>query len=414
MLSVIALASQLALAIPPHPFSIGNPTQRLSALEQHRQRLGSFDAMYQYLKQGDQHKSLDAGQRQLRTHHLDGKPFYYTLIPPQRIIEGKRYPAIFYLHGDVTAQRWRRNGRWWPFYDLVKQEEYFQIFPAGWHEARWWSDLQVENLRGILNELKAEYAIDSNRIFLTGLSDGGSGIFYIAARTPDLFALVAPAIGSPTVISSAVNGANQETYPINYLNTRMLIVNGTADRLYPADAIEIYANYFRSLGVDVEFIAVSGSHSYPTFRHAHDLMLAKAASISRNPFPETVVMEVDENTAYRRAHWLVVDKISQPTKENLLKGLMEQDNPRAIVEAQASGNMINVYSYSAEQFTILISPEQFDLNRPLTIYVNREKAFEQLISPDIDTLVEYAAKDMDPARLYAKALKFSVKMDAAN
>ena len=40
-----------------------------------------------------------------------------------------------------------------------------------------------------------EYRVDSSRVYLTGLSMGGHGTWYVAYRYPELFAAVAPICG---------------------------------------------------------------------------------------------------------------------------------------------------------------------------------------------------------------------------
>jgi predicted peptidase len=54
---------------------------------------------------------------------------------------------------------------------------------------------QVVELNALLDHLIAEYNVDTHRVYLTGLSMGGYGTWYLAARYPERFAAIAPICG---------------------------------------------------------------------------------------------------------------------------------------------------------------------------------------------------------------------------
>ena len=58
----------------------------------------------------------------------------------------------------------------------------------------WWTE-RLDDLAALLDEVSATYRVDSRRIYLTGLSMGGQGAWYLALRYPDRFAAVAPICG---------------------------------------------------------------------------------------------------------------------------------------------------------------------------------------------------------------------------
>ncbi len=59
----------------------------------------------------------------------------------------------------------------------------------------WWSD-QIPALDALLNKVVAEYPVDEDRLYLTGLSMGGFGTWHLAVTYPDRFAALAPICGS--------------------------------------------------------------------------------------------------------------------------------------------------------------------------------------------------------------------------
>jgi len=60
--------------------------------------------------------------------------------------------------------------------------------PAGW-------DLVEEDLLAMLDQVTNEYQVDKQRVYLTGLSYGGFGTWYIASKHPEMFAAISPIVG---------------------------------------------------------------------------------------------------------------------------------------------------------------------------------------------------------------------------
>jgi predicted peptidase len=56
--------------------------------------------------------------------------------------------------------------------------EQIYILPSGWVDAEWWTDVQLDNLRTVLDTVKRTYNVDENRVVLSGVSDGGTAAYY--------------------------------------------------------------------------------------------------------------------------------------------------------------------------------------------------------------------------------------------
>jgi predicted peptidase len=63
---------------------------------------------------------------------------------------------------------------------------------TGWHN----TDPDVIT---ILDSVLAKFQADANRVYLTGVSMGGFGTWFYAARYPERFAAIVPIVGYPTV-----------------------------------------------------------------------------------------------------------------------------------------------------------------------------------------------------------------------
>ena len=96
------------------------------------------------------------------------------------------------------------------------------VAPQCPEDTRWTNHMGA--LESILDEVVAEYAIDSSRVYLTGLSLGGQGAWFLAARAPERFAALVPVCGRSNPEAAdrlkdlptwVFHGANDDTVPLN-------------------------------------------------------------------------------------------------------------------------------------------------------------------------------------------------------
>ena len=78
------------------------------------------------------------------------------------------------------------------------------------------------------------------------------------------------------------------------------------------------------------------------------------------------------------------------------------------VDVTRVGNTVEATSRGVGAFTLLLSPDQFDLNGPVTVVVNGRTAFDGLVQKDIRTLLKWAARDNDRTMLFAAELHITV------
>ena len=125
-------------------------------------------------------------------------PFRYLRYLPENFDENKKYPLVFFLHGagewgenleDVARhgylQRVRENGEEFPFIVIAPQ------CPA----RKYWG-CYTESLLAFLNFICESLPVDTERIYLTGLSMGGTGTWMLAMAAPERFAAMAPICGT--------------------------------------------------------------------------------------------------------------------------------------------------------------------------------------------------------------------------
>jgi len=62
------------------------------------------------------------------------------------------------------------------------------LLPMGWEQVE-------QDLLGMMQQVQQQFHTDSSRLYLTGLSYGGFGTWYMASKHPDMFAAIAPVVG---------------------------------------------------------------------------------------------------------------------------------------------------------------------------------------------------------------------------
>ena len=124
--------------------------------------------------------------------------FGYVQYFPKDYDENKKYPLVFFLHGagergeDLDWAGIRGYMRY------VKEEgaeyPFIYIGPQCPYDKFW--GCYTESLLAFLDYICETLPIDRDRIYLTGLSMGGTGTWMLAMAAPDRFAAIAPICGS--------------------------------------------------------------------------------------------------------------------------------------------------------------------------------------------------------------------------
>ena len=210
--------------------------------------------------------------------------FNYRLLKPPVIENGRRYPLVVFLHGagergsdnalqlqyfptQMAQPRWRDR---FPCYVLAPQCR----TDRKWMEVDWSRkedpvmpdeiSPQLAAVKQMLDITLREEAVDTSRIYLTGLSMGGFGSFDFAIRHPDLFAAVAPICGA----------ADPSKVPaIKHLP--LWVAHGDQDQAVPVDRSRSAVKALREAGgqpVYIEFPGVGHNSWTPSYEDADGLV----------------------------------------------------------------------------------------------------------------------------------------------
>lgn len=121
---------------------------------------------------------------------------YYLYYPQDYETDGdKSFGLLLFLHGGGEAggdlEEIKENG---PPKLLVegKQFPFLVLAPQNPHKRKWWN---AEAVKQLLDSVVATNNVDVNKIYLTGLSRGGSAAWELATQYPNTFAAMAVVCG---------------------------------------------------------------------------------------------------------------------------------------------------------------------------------------------------------------------------
>ena len=192
--------------------------------------------------------------------HLERKQVLaadYLLFLPQDYdaSSDQRWPLILFLHGagERGTNLWLVAKHGPPKIDTAQTNFPFIVVSPQCPEGKIWSN---DLLLALLDEIENKYAVDTHRIYLTGLSMGGFGTWSLGLSHPEKFAAIAPMCGGGELITPLLaDKAKLTTLPV-------WAFHGAKDPVVPVEESERMVALLKKQGVtEVKFTV------YPEAQH---------------------------------------------------------------------------------------------------------------------------------------------------
>jgi predicted esterase len=155
--------------------------------------------------------------------------------------EQQKFPVVLFLHGsgergdDVNKvainglPKMIAQGKKFPFIVISPQVPNGE----GW---------EPTDLFRLMNNIKAKYRIDEDRLYLTGLSMGGYGCWEMAMKYPQMFAAIVPICGG---------GDTSKVWKIRH--TPIWVFHGGKDNIVPLKSSQDMVDALKPINPDVKF-----------------------------------------------------------------------------------------------------------------------------------------------------------------
>ena len=362
----------------------------------------SIDIVSQLIRTGRTYQSQPVGDRPREQIVIRGQAYPLSLLIPQTYHASKTYALVLCLHGfgftgEEYLERWRtRLG-----------EDYLLACPT-YPSGAWFTRRAEELVLATIRDLRTRYHVDPDRIFLTGMSNGGIGAWLIGMHHAPLFAGIAPmASGLDNVLMPFLGNLRQ---------TPIYMIHGVKDQVMPVDLSRSIARELDKLGYPYVYREherehpMAGGHYFPK-EELPDL-LAWFNSHRREPLPTRLTV-VRDGSHFQPFNWVRLDSTDPIAafSDDLVDKRDERIKHRVYAKLDASvqeGNRIEVRTHHVRRYSLFLNGSLIDPAKPLTVITNGQVSFTGIVTPSLETLLRQARLRQDPQRLFPIHLSISV------
>lgn len=308
--------------------------------------------------------------RFMRTERFRGRP--YVLHVPDDYRGDEPFPLVVVLGGGPgraipTAQAARSS---------LEPLGVLALFPQA--NGMWWEDEPGAAVAALLSEALADLDVDTDRVSITGFSNGGTGALLYASRMPHRFAAVASLMGGGLPFFERDNPID----PAAIARTPFLFVHGDRDEVIPDWASLRTAKAMRK----ADPAAVAEVHVLPG--RPHDVVYGRDEGLTfpflerhaRDPFPRQVSLRA-RSLDYPRAFWVEV---------------LEKGGGVAEVDGRVQGSEIVLRTKNVRRLRLLLRRELVDLSAPVRVTLDGRPAFAGPVAEDPALLLRSWRATGDP------------------
>lgn len=340
------------------------------------------------------YKPRPVGTLPTQTIALGPRSFQYAMAVPSSYEPSRGYGLIVCLHGagftgEAYLDRWQsRLG-----------DEYILVCPT--YPAGAWFTRQAEELvLAVVREVTKQYHIDPDRVFLTGMSNGGVGTWLIGMHHAPLFAGLAPMAG----------GLDEVLMPFlaNLRNTPVYIIHGAKDRVMPVDLSRSISRELTALGYPHVYREherehpMAGGHYFP--REELPELVRWLNARRREPLPTRLTV-VREGSHFQPFGWLrmdATDAIAAFSDDLVSKrdALIKERAFAKLDAAVTAQNRIEITAKRVRRYSLFLNDRMVDMTKPVTVITNGALSFEGTVTPSLEVLLRQARQRQDPRQLF--------------
>lgn len=334
---------------------------------------------------------------------LRERTYRYGLYVPLSYQPTNEYPLVICLHGagftgDAYLERWQ-----------VRLGEAYVLACPTLIQGTWWTRQAEELVIATLRAVQARYRIDPDRIFLTGMSNGGIGTYLVGVHHAPLFAGLSP----------MASGLDEVLLPFlqNLRNTPVYLIHGRKDEVMPVELSRTIAQELTRLGYTYVYREhdrvhpMAGGHFFP--REELPGLIEWLGVHRRDPFPKrlTVVRDASHLLPFAWLRIDATDRIAALT-DNLIdsRGEAIRDRLYARLDAEiVAPNRIDVHTHRVRRYSLFLNEHLVDLAKPVTIVTDGRVSYQGPLTGSVEVLLREARHRQDRRMLFPASLTVPVE-----
>jgi len=289
----------------------------------------------------------------------NGKEYSYAMYHPET--SDTPLPMVIVLHGmggngDTTASKWAER----------LNKEFIVVCPS-YPMGAWWARPAEDMVLALMDYIRSIYNVDSNRVFLAGLSNGAIGTYTIGMFYPDRFAGLIPIAGSIT--------PRFMNFLINLRNTPIYMIQGAHDPIFP---IQLSRRVNQILS-DMRYPVVYREHAEKGMAHGGHFLpeneipdLLEWIKKQKRVLNPNVVRMTRENNHLGTIHWARLNKGKNLASLELPGPESPRPNNRngkiaTLFAIRKGDNQFEVMGENIVEYDLFFNTETVDFSKPVTI-----------------------------------------------
>jgi hypothetical protein len=272
---------------------------------------------------------VNRGYRSPLSTRLQG---YAVYLPPDYDPDA-RYPLYIALHGgssngnlflgvvlgnNMPWEKYREH--LYDDYEPRWKPDWIVVAPTGFGQVMWrW--MGEQDVLDVLDDVRRHYSVDTDRVVLGGLSNGGVGAYALGMRHAWRFAAVQAMAGAPSWIQYAGGQPRPEERPVmerwsglhlapNIRNTDFRYYHGHADGgpMKP-QFVQTLSDRLDALDLPNQSTWYDTGHDILYLVHRHGRVYGQLEDLRRDRSPAEVTVVTGDYRANRQ-HWVTVTRIA--------------------------------------------------------------------------------------------------------
>lgn len=343
---------------------------------------------------------LDSGDDKpgvrFRVETEGAEPVAYWVMLPAEYSPHHTYPTIMALrprHRSVeqTVMTWAGDAS---RPDLGHQRGYIVIVPeyADNNQSEHTYGAPVHSyVMNCLIDARKRFAIDSDRVFLTGHGMGADAAFDIGLAHPDEFAGVIPIGGNAVQYCtySWQNGSHTAWYIVGKGYDSQDNRDTTSNNVF--DNMMVHGAKFDFMLV--EYLGRNGENLLDDFSKIFDWMDLH----SRKPQPKDFEVRTLRKTD-NRFFWVTANGLPRDYILPVPAGVAQKVMPMEIDARITPGNTVHIKTLT-DNISLRLTPELVDFDNKLVVRIGNQKRYNVFLKPDVGVLLEELHQRGDRKRL---------------
>lgn len=344
--------------------------RRRAIATQLNEELGAI-AVAQAIPRSVPYPRYSARLQELTALSDDQRELPYTVMLPRDYDPSRPWPMHIDLHGGGT---WTDHRNCLKHFNSDEIADLILLCPTTF-KGHWWLPEGESHFLSIFADARRRVHIDSDRVSLGGLSNGGNGTWHLGHKYPGWWAALVP---------RCAGRIRDFDLMVNLVGIPVLMIHGALDPQIPADLSRQMLDQYRQRRMPILYREVEeGRHEFfPELNHEVLPWLAT----QRRAMPAGFTFEPTRGTHHGIVHWI---ELSPPSR---FQARLTVEQGESIVDIQAQK--------APQRVTIYLNDAMVDLDKPVRVKIGGREHFAGTVERDAQVALNTFRRTWDAQRIF--------------